>query len=276
MSLSSSLSSLSKVSRNSRRSGSVAGLGVGFSDDTRSLLLPQARLVFSSSFTHTELFKSCWSSSGEAKSGFPANFFSRNRACLFLERANAEGDLFFFRRRLYTGFTVVRPVTVLSSLALLGVLAGSLQLTVNENLSWLRVSFHENRLSSSFSSLFRTSTIDFGITLGNPSIINIQKSRWREIHVHSIRHVSWTSRTKPTRAALPRNLLFSKRTFIDAHPYKILETCQPCCVVRIWSRNQNEFINASSNGSDEPAQKHGLARAFSVRTHSFHARMNQT
>ena len=47
-------------------------------------------------------------------------------------------------------------------------------------------------------------------------------------------------------------------------------------VVRIWSRNQNEFINASSNGSDEPAQKHGLARAFSVRTHSFYARMNQT
>ena len=26
--------------------------------------------------------------------------------------------------------------------------------------------------------------------------------------------------TKPTRAALTRNLLFSKRTFIDAHPYK--------------------------------------------------------
>ena len=135
LSLSSSLSSLSRVSRNSRRSGSVAGLGVGFSDDTSSLLLPQARLVFSSSFTHTELFRSCWSSSGEAKSGFPANFFSRNRACLFLERANAEGDQFFFRRRLFTGFTVVRPVTFLSSLAFLGVLVGSLQLTVNENLS---------------------------------------------------------------------------------------------------------------------------------------------
>ena len=46
----------------------------------------------------------------------------------------------------------------------------------------------------------------------------------------------------------------------------------------LWIRtcNQNEFINASSNGSDEPAQKHGLARAFSVRTHSFHARMKQT
>ena len=46
----------------------------------------------------------------------------------------------------------------------------------------------------------------------------------------------------------------------------------------LWIRtcNQNEFINASSNGSDEPAQKHGLARAFSVRTHSFHAGMNQT
>ena len=35
-------------------------------------------------------------SSGKAKSGFPANFFSRKRVCLFLERANAEGDWFFF------------------------------------------------------------------------------------------------------------------------------------------------------------------------------------
>ena len=157
---SSSLSSLSMVSRNSRRiacscntnrSGSAIGLGVGFSEDTRSLLLPQERLVFSSSFTHTELSESCWSSSGEAKSGFPANFFSRNRACLFLERANAEGDLFFFRRRFFSGFTVhvVRPVTLLSSLALLGVLAGSLQLTVNENLSWLRVT-HQSKLTLKF------------------------------------------------------------------------------------------------------------------------------
>ena len=116
------------------RSGSAVGLGVG-SEDTRSLLLPQARLVFSSSFTHTELSEPCWSSSGEAKSGFPANFFSKNGVCLFLERANAEGDLFFFRRRLLTDFPVVRPVNLLSSLALLGVLARSLQLTVNENLS---------------------------------------------------------------------------------------------------------------------------------------------
>ena len=69
-------------SLNDNRSGSEAGLGVGFSEDTTSLLLPQARLVFSSSFTHTELSESCWSSSGEAKSGFPANLFSRNRACL--------------------------------------------------------------------------------------------------------------------------------------------------------------------------------------------------
>ena len=76
-----SLSSLSMVPRNSQRiacsfnrSGSEAGLGVGFSEDTRSLLLPQARLVFFSSFTDTELTGSCWSSSGEAKSGFPANF----------------------------------------------------------------------------------------------------------------------------------------------------------------------------------------------------------
>ena len=185
------------VSRNSqriacsfKRSESAVGLGVGFSEDTMSMLLPQARLVFSSSFTHTELSEFCCSSSGEAKYGFPANFFSRNRVCLFLERANAEGDLFFFWRRLLTGFfAVVRPVTLLSSLALLGVLARSLQLTVNENLSWLCVSFHENWLSSSFSSLFRTLTINFGITLGNPSIIIIQKSRWREIHVHSIRHL---------------------------------------------------------------------------------------
>ena len=63
---------------------------------------------------------------------------------------------------------------------------------------------------------------------------------------------------------------------LPIHIRSYIETCQPCCVVRIWSRNQNEFINASSNGSDEPAQTHGLARAFSVRTHSFHARMNQT
>ena len=76
---------------------------------------------------------------------------------------------------LFTGFTEERPVTLLSSLALLGVLARSLQLTVNENLSWLWVSFHEKRLSSSFSRLFRTSTIDFGLTLGNPSIINYPK-----------------------------------------------------------------------------------------------------
>ena len=121
-------SSLSMVSRNSgriacslNRSESAAGLGVGFSEQTRSLLLPQARLVFSSSFTHTESSESCWSSSGEAKSGFPANFFSRNRPCLFLEWAIAEGDLFFILRRLFTGFTVVRPVTLLPSLALLGV-----------------------------------------------------------------------------------------------------------------------------------------------------------
>ena len=103
-------------------------------------------------------------------------WFSRNCVCLFLERATTEGDLFFFRRRLLTGFFgVVHPVTPLSPLALFGVLARSLQLAVNENESWLRLSFHENRLSSSFSSRYRTSTIDFGITLGSPSIINFQK-----------------------------------------------------------------------------------------------------
>ena len=42
--------------------------------------------------------------------GFQANFFSRKRACHLLERANAEGEFLFFRRRL-TGFTVVRPAT---------------------------------------------------------------------------------------------------------------------------------------------------------------------
>ena len=120
------LSSLSVVSRNPQRiacsfnrSGSETGLGVGFSEDTRSL--------------STELSESCWSFSGEAKSGFPANFFSRNRTYLFLkvERGNADGDLFFFQRRLLTGFfAVVRPVTPLSSLALLGVFARSLQLTI--------------------------------------------------------------------------------------------------------------------------------------------------
>ena len=115
------------VSRNSRRiacsfnrSGSAAGLGVGFSKDTSSLLLSQARLVFSSSFTRTELSESCWSSSGEAKSGFPTNFFSRNSVCLFLEQDNAEGNLFFFRWRLFTGFSVLPSVTLLLSLALLG------------------------------------------------------------------------------------------------------------------------------------------------------------
>ena len=66
------------------------------------------------------------------ESGFPANFFSRKRACLLLERANAEGEFLYFPRRL-TGFTVARPETSLSSLALFGVLAGSLHLTVNHN-----------------------------------------------------------------------------------------------------------------------------------------------
>ena len=54
------------------RSGSQAGVGVGFYEDTGSLLLPQTRLVFSSSLTNTELLASCWFS-GEAKSVFPGN-----------------------------------------------------------------------------------------------------------------------------------------------------------------------------------------------------------
>ena len=153
--------SIFTVSRNLRRiahsfidrSGSESWLDVGSSKDTRSLLLPPARLVFSSFFTHRESTASetpgtvvMLFSSGKVKSGFPANFFSRKHACLFLEWANAEGDWFFFRQRLLTGYaSVVRPVTsLLLSLALLGVLARSLQLTVNENESWLRVIFHEN------------------------------------------------------------------------------------------------------------------------------------
>ena len=118
----SSLSSLSMfvLARKSKRtapscnkSGSTAGAGVGLSEDCRSQSLSQTRLVFSSSFTHTE---SCWSS-GEGESGFPANFFSRKRACLLLERANAEGEFLFFRQRL-TGYIVARTATSLSSLAL--------------------------------------------------------------------------------------------------------------------------------------------------------------
>ena len=83
---------------------------------------------------HTQLYLNPAGPSGEAKSGFPANLFSGNHAWFFLERANAEGDFFFFHRRLLTDiFAVVRLVTLLSSLALLGVLAQSLQLTVIEN-----------------------------------------------------------------------------------------------------------------------------------------------
>ena len=174
-------------SSNTNRSGSAAELGVGFSEDTRSLLLPQERLVFSSSFTHAELSESCWSSSGEAKSGFPDNFFSSPEPRVSLPRSS--------QRR---GRSVLLPTTSLywfhSStsgylVVVLGFVGSFGGKFATENLSWLRVSFHENRLSSSFSSLFKTSTIDFGITLGNPSIINIQKSQWREIYVHSIRHL---------------------------------------------------------------------------------------
>ena len=51
------------------------------------------------------------------------------------------------------------------------------------------MSFQENKLSSSFSSLFRTYTIDFKITLGSRSIIKFKKSRWCDIYVHTIRHL---------------------------------------------------------------------------------------
>ena len=116
--------------------------------DSRSLSLPQTRLVYSSSFTHSwssgedesgflanfsSFFthtESCWPS-GEGESGFPANFFSRKRARL-LELANQEGEFLFFRLP-QTGFTVARPATSLLSLASFGVLAGSLQPMVNNN-----------------------------------------------------------------------------------------------------------------------------------------------
>ena len=115
-----SLSSLSMVPRNSQRiacsfnrPGSEAGLGVGFSEDTRSLLLPQARLVFSSSFTDTELSGSCWSSSGEAKSGFPANF-QEPRVSL-PRMSQRRGRSILPTTTLAGFFAEVRPVTPLSS-----------------------------------------------------------------------------------------------------------------------------------------------------------------
>ena len=90
--------------------------GVGFSEDTYTLLLPQVRPEYSSSFTHTELQDTCWSSD-KAKSNFPAYFFSRKHICLFLERANVEGN--FFAKPPLTDVTVTCPVTSLLSLALL-------------------------------------------------------------------------------------------------------------------------------------------------------------
>ena len=78
-----------------------------------------------------------------------------------IEQANAEGDFFFLQR--FNGFAITLSVTSLSSFSLFGFLAQSLQLTVNNKESVFLVSFHENRLSSSFSSLFRTSMIDFGM-----------------------------------------------------------------------------------------------------------------
>ena len=104
-------------------------------------------------------------------SGFPADFFSRKCSSLLLERANAEGE-FFLRR--FTGFTVTWPVTSMLSLALLQVLARNLQLTVKDNESRFRVSFHVYWLSPSSSSLLITSRIAFGITLGISSIVIFQ------------------------------------------------------------------------------------------------------
>ena len=167
---------MSVVSRNSRRiSCSWANRSVSEVPQVTSNDFPIPRLVFSSSLAQ----ESCSQgtavillSSGEAKSGFPAVFFSRKRASLSFERTNAEGEFFFLRR--FTGFTVTCPVTSLSSFALLEVLAWSLQLTVSDKESRLRVSFHENRLSSSPSRLFIASMIDFGITLGSSSIVIFQ------------------------------------------------------------------------------------------------------
>ena len=52
--------------------------------------------------------------------------------CHLLERANAEGVFLFFQQRL-TSFIVACPASSMSSLALFGVLAGSLQLKINDN-----------------------------------------------------------------------------------------------------------------------------------------------
>ena len=55
-------------------------------------------------------------------------------------------------------------------LAFVWILVRILQLTLNRIESLILVTFHKNGLSSSFSSLFRTSTIDFGIKFGSASI----------------------------------------------------------------------------------------------------------
>ena len=72
----------SRMAYSFNRSGLEAGVGVGFTKDTRSLLLPPVKLVFSSSFALRELSESMLLSSGESKSGFPANLFSRKLECL--------------------------------------------------------------------------------------------------------------------------------------------------------------------------------------------------
>ena len=99
------------VSRYSRRvacsftkSGSEAGAGVGNFNDTGSALLPQdLGLVFSSSFAQRELSESCsrvgtveiFLSSGEARSGFPANFFSKKTPVSVPRTSQRRGRLLF-------------------------------------------------------------------------------------------------------------------------------------------------------------------------------------
>ena len=185
------------VSRNSRRifcsstESNKVGADVGISKDFRSLLLlPQARLVFSSSFSALrESTVPCSQRtavipfpSGEVKSGFPDEFLSRKRFILSRERASVEGDYFFFLRSLAVNSNMS------GDLAFVLVFALSFGAkTAADGLQFL-ASFQANQLSSSFSSRFRSSTIDFGIISGSSSIIIFQKSRWREFYIHSFRY----------------------------------------------------------------------------------------
>ena len=126
-------------------------------------LLPQARL-FSSSFPALrESTVSC----SQRTAVIPLFQMTSCPSLYSIPRTSKRGGKLLFPATSsgLAEFTATCPVTSLSSLSLFGVLARRLQLTVNDMESLFLVSFHANRLSSSFSSLFRTSTIDFGIIL---------------------------------------------------------------------------------------------------------------